>query len=196
MTYPFDPVLDPAPTAAETCSAVLAQIHAAATESVAVNGFDGMSMEDVALRAGCSRATVHRRVGGKEAIRDVVLIPAIARITAAIAQSVNGVDDRHRIESVIRASLDSIRADPVSAGLLVGPVAAHTADAEVVSRFNGSVAELTGICGDDEVGAELISRLTLALLCWPVADRHTESALIRRFVAAVKRPASSPRHAQ
>jgi hypothetical protein len=58
------------------------------------------------------------------------------------------------------------------------------------------VAELTGICGDDEVGAELISRLTLALLCWPVADRHTESALIRRFVAAVKRPASSPRHAQ
>jgi hypothetical protein len=78
---------------------------------------------------------------------------------------------------MISASLDSIRADPVSVGLLAGPVAAHSLDGHISSRFNGSVAEPTGICGDDVVGSELISRVTLALLRWPVADRHTETAL-------------------
>jgi AcrR family transcriptional regulator len=199
MTHPFDResygdasgCLGAVPTAAETCSAVLAQIHAAATESVAANGFDGMSMEDVALRAGCSRATVYRRVGGKEAIRDVVLNQAVARMTTAVAQAVEDVDERDRIESVISASLESVRADPVSAGLLDGPVAAHTVDSAVISRFNGTVAELTGIGSADEVGSELISRLTLALLCWPVADRHTEAALIRRFAAVNRAPSSA-----
>jgi AcrR family transcriptional regulator len=181
---------------AETCSALLAQIRSAATESVAANGFGGMSIEDIALRAGCSRATIYRRVGGKEAIRDVVLNHAIARMTAAVALAVEGVDDRDRIESVIIASLNSIRSDPVSAGLLAGPVAASTADSAVISRFNGSVADLTGMSTDDEVGSELISRLTLALLCWPLADRRTEAALIHRFVAAVYPASSTSGHAR
>jgi len=41
------------------------QIYDAATEAVADHGLDGLSMEDIAVRAGCSRATVYRRVGGK-----------------------------------------------------------------------------------------------------------------------------------
>jgi AcrR family transcriptional regulator len=174
-------------TRAEMSSLLLERICIAATESVATNGFDGLSMEDIALRAGCSRATVYRRVGGKEAIRDVVLHQAVARLTSSVAQAVDHLDGQERLVAVIVASVDTIRADPVSAALLTGTAAAHSVDSTVISSFTDSVAHLTGIRSDDTVACELLARVTLALLCWPVADRHTETAIIRRFVSSAAR---------
>ena len=161
----------------------LERIYTAATESVAANGFQGLSMDDIAMRAGCSRATVYRRVGDKEAIRDVVLNQAVARISSSVAQAVSHLDGQERIVAVIIASLDTIRADPVSAALLAGAEAACSVDSAVISRFAGAVADLTGIRHDDTVACELVSRLILALLCWPVVDCDTEAHMIRRLVS-------------
>jgi AcrR family transcriptional regulator len=165
-------------------SARLEHIYAAATESVAVNGFERLSIDDVASRAGCSRATVYRQVGGKEAIRDVVLNQAVARMTSSVALAVDHLDGQERVEAVIIASLATIREDPVSAALLVGPVAASSVDSAVISRFNHSVARLTGIRYDNRNACELLSRVTLALLCWPLADSRTEAAVVHQFVSS------------
>ncbi|MDT5080435.1 MAG: hypothetical protein QOJ80_5072 [Mycobacterium sp.] len=112
---------DAARTRAEMSSTTIDQIHLAATESVAANGFDGLSMEDVALRAGCSRATVYRRVGDKETIRAVVLNQAITRVTSSVADTVDQLKGGERLIAAVTASLDILRTDPVASALLTGP---------------------------------------------------------------------------
>ena len=161
-----------------THSRVVRQIVTAATDAVADRGLDGLSMEDVALRAGCSRATVYRRVGGKDDLRDAVLDQAIDRITAAVAGAVGHLDGDERLAQSIVASLDTIRADAVSAALLTGPATGQSASSALISRFNAVAAELAGLDPSDEVGCELIARVTLSLLCWPAIDRRTELALV------------------
>jgi AcrR family transcriptional regulator len=157
----------------------------AATEAVAARGLDGLNMDDIAVRAGCSRATVYRRVGGKDAIRDAILDQAIARITASVAQAVEHLDGAGRVVQVMIASLDTIRADPVSAALLTGPAAAQSVTSGLITEVTGAVAQLAGLDLSDTVTCELIVRVTLSLLCWPAADRRTELAIIRRYVSPV-----------
>jgi AcrR family transcriptional regulator len=157
----------------------------AATEAVAARGLDGLNMDDIAVRAGCSRATVYRRVGGKDAIRDAILDQAIARITASVAQAVEHLDGAERVVQVMIASLDTIRADPVSAALLTGPAAAQSVTSGLITEVTGAVAQLAGLDLSDTVTCELIVRVTLSLLCWPAADRRTELAIIRRYVSPV-----------
>lgn len=163
-------------------SPVVEQIHEAATEAVADHGLDGLSMDDIAVRAGCSRATVYRRVGGKDAIRDAVLDRAIARITASVADAVDHLDGAERVTQAIVASLDTIRADPVSAALLTGPTAGQSVSTALITQVTDTVALMTGLDPSDSIGCELVSRLTLSLLCWPGADRSAELSIIRRYV--------------
>jgi AcrR family transcriptional regulator len=176
--------LKDARTRAEMSSTTLDQIHLAATESVAANGFDGLSMEDVALRAGCSRATVYRRVGDRETIRDVVLNQALTRVTSSVAETVDQLEGGERLIAAVTASLDILRTDPVASALLTGPAAAHSVDSALISSFTDEVAKLSGIEPDDTAACEIVSRMTLALLCWPVADRCTETNIIRRFASS------------
>lgn len=163
-------------------SRVVEQILSAATDAVADHGLDGLSMEDVALRAGCSRATVYRRVGGKDALRDAVLDHALDRITAAVAHAVDQLEGDERVAHAILASLDTIRADAVSAALLTGAATGESVSSALITRFNAVATELAGLDPGDDIGCELVTRVTLSLLCWPAADRHTELAMIRRYV--------------
>ena len=130
---------------AEMSSTTLEQIYKAATESVAANGFDGMSMEDIALRAGCARATVYRRVGSREMIRDVVLNQAIARVTSSVAQAVAHLTGDERLVAAMFASLETIRADPVSAALLTDIAAAQSVDSARISSFTDTAARVSGL---------------------------------------------------
>ncbi|MBJ7336507.1 TetR/AcrR family transcriptional regulator [Mycolicibacterium sp.] len=161
---------------------IVEQIVTAATQAVADRGLDGLSMEDVAVRAGCSRATVYRRVGGKDDLRDAVLDHATDRITAAVARAVEHLDGDERVAHTIVASLDTIRADAVSAALLTGAATGQSANSALITRFNAVAASLAGLDPHDHVGCELITRVTLSLLCWPAVDRSTELAMIRRYV--------------
>lgn len=165
-------------------SRVAARILNAASGAIADHGLDGLTMEDVAVRAQCSRATVYRRVGGKEALRDAVLDEASGRIITLVAQAVTHLEGNERIIRVIAASLDAIRADPVSAALLVGPSAVQSVSSTLISQFTGAIALVTGLDDGDGTGCELIARVCLSMLCWPAVDRSTELAMIERFVFA------------
>lgn len=166
-------------------SRVVVQILHAATQAVSDHGLDGLIMDDVAVRAGCSRATVYRRVGGKDAIRDAVLEEAITRVTALVARAVAELEGRERLSRVIVASLDTIRADPVSSALLTGPAAGESASTALITKFTDTVAETAGLDLGDVIACELLSRVTLALLCWPAVDRATELAIVERYVSAI-----------
>ncbi|WP_319448765.1 MULTISPECIES: TetR/AcrR family transcriptional regulator [unclassified Mycobacterium] len=170
----------PCPLAAE-------EIYDAATAAVAQYGLEGLSIDDVAARAGCSRATVYRRVGGREAILDAVVQLAIARITSAVSEAVARLAGEERAVTVVLVALATIRRDTVSAALLTGPAAAHTVSSSLLSEVSGATAVLSGLDPGDAIACEWLERMTLSLLCWPIADPAAEEAMIRAIVGPALR---------
>jgi AcrR family transcriptional regulator len=157
------------------------RIYAAAAESAALRGLDRLSIDDIAARVGCSRATVYRHIGGKRQLRDGVLARSIARIGAEVAAAVDGLDGEERIARAILVSLETIRTDPVAAGLLTGaPLGRSLIDSP---RLAATATALAGLPVDDTVAPEWVVRVVLALLYWPM-PRQDEEAVVGRFVAA------------
>jgi AcrR family transcriptional regulator len=157
------------------------KICAAAADAVATRGLDRLSIEDVADRAGCSRATVYRHVGGKRELRDAALARSIARIRAEVAAAVAGLDGEERVARAILVSLETVRTDPVAAGLLTGaPVGRSLIDSP---RLAATATALAGLPVGDALASEWVVRVVLALLYWPMLPADEEAA-VRRFVAA------------
>jgi len=156
------------------------KICAAAADAVAARGLDRLSIEDVADRAGCSRATVYRHVGGKRELRDAALARSIARIGAEVAATVADLDGEERVARAILVSLETIRTDPVAAGLLTGAPVGRSLIAS--PRLAATATALAGLPVDDAVAPEWVVRVVLALLYWPMPPED-EEAVVRRFVA-------------
>jgi AcrR family transcriptional regulator len=166
------------------------RIYAAAAESVALHGLDRLSIDDIAVRVGCSRATVYRHVGGKRQLRDGVLARSIARIGAQVAAAVDGLAGEERVVQAILVSLTVIRADVVASTLLeVAPGTGNENRSLLQSpRLAAAAAELSGLTVDDPAAAEWVVRVVLALLFWPVGDAVAEEMVVRRFVAPSMAP--------
>lgn len=160
------------------------RIYAAAADAVAARGLDRLSIDDVAARVGCSRATVYRHAGGKDAIRDTVLARAVERIADSVRESVSGLIGRDRVIAAIVNSLRAIRTEPVSAALLKGIPTTDGVNRLLIGspRLGRAAAELCGLDGD-KMAAAWIVRVVLALLFWPADDAETEEAMVRRFLA-------------
>jgi AcrR family transcriptional regulator len=159
------------------------RIYAVATELIVRDGFDTFSVDALAARTHCSRATIYRYVGGKKQIRDAVLASTAARIIETVRTSVEGREGPERVLTAIEVAVAEIRSDPMgrlfldSAGggggwtwLTASPVVANFA------------AELTGLAGDAP-GARWVVRLVMSLLFWPDADPRAEHQMLQRFVA-------------
>lgn len=161
------------------------RIYAAAAESAAQHGLDRVNIDHVAAKVGCSRATVYRHVGGKRQLRDGILARSIARIGAEVAAAVDGLDGEERVARAVLVSLETIRADPVAAGLLAGAPLAEGVNRSLIDspRLTATATALAGLPVDDAVASEWVVRVVLALLCWPMSGQG-EEAVVRRFVAA------------
>jgi AcrR family transcriptional regulator len=166
------------------------RIYAAAAESVALHGLDRVSIDDIAVRVGCSRATVYRHVGGKRQLRDGILARSIARIGAQVTAAVDGLVGEERVVHAILVSLNVIRADVVASSLLeVAPGTGNQNRSLLQSpRLAATAAELSGLTVDDPAAAEWVVRVVLALLYWPIGDAVAEEAVVRRFVAPTMAP--------
>lgn len=102
-------------------------ILSASIELIRENGYDALTMEAIAARAGVGKATVYRRWKSREAL----VVEAIGRIVAAVPDPDTGSveDDLMRL---MRATL-AMYADPATAALLSGLVAAM-ARSEPIAR--------------------------------------------------------------
>lgn len=167
---------------AERRDAGVERIYAAAAASAAARGLDRLNIDEVAASVGCSRATVYRHVGGKQALRDGVLARAVMRVGQEIAQAVAGHTGPERIAAAVLTSLRVVRADPLASGV-VRAGALIDFDSPRLSR---AASELTGTT--DSLLADWIVRVVLSLLCWPLADEKAEEQVVRRYVAAVAGP--------
>lgn len=168
-------------TGGDRAALAVERIHAAAGDLIARHGMAGLSIDQVAARAGCSRATVYRHVGGKAALRDAVLAGATARIAAGIATAVADLTGAERITGAITAALAAVRADRVATAFL-DAAAPREIDRFLASdpRLADAAADLTG-ARDPQAGRWIV-RVVLSMLFWPAGDAAAERAAIERFV--------------
>jgi AcrR family transcriptional regulator len=159
------------------------RIYATATELIIRDGMDAFSVDTLAARTHCSRATIYRYVGGKKQIRDAVLASAAARVIETVRSSVEGRTGPERVLTAIEVAVAEIRCDPMGQLFLDsarGGGWTWLTTSPVVADF---ATELTGLAGDDAPAAQWIVRLVMSLLLWPDADPRTEHQMLQRFVA-------------
>ena len=88
------------------------RLYAVAAELIAREGYDTFSIDELAARAHCSRATAYRYLGGKAQIRDAVLARSAARIVANVREAVEGLTGGERVLAAIEVAVAQIRTDP------------------------------------------------------------------------------------
>jgi AcrR family transcriptional regulator len=160
------------------------RIYATATELIVRDGMDGFSVDALAARTHCSRATIYRYVGGKKDIRDAVLARTAARTIETVRASVEGRSGPERVLTAIEVAVAEIRADPMGQ-LFLGSARSGSGwtwltASPVVSAF---ATELSGLAGDDSPAAQWIVRSVMSLLLWPGQDPQAEREMLQRFVA-------------
>lgn len=159
------------------------RITAAATELFLERGFDRVSALDVAERAGCSRATLYRYVGGKPALVGAVVSAAAAGVADRVLRAVDGLDGAERVVEAILTAVAAVRADSTLsywfAHTRTGAADDYLAASPDLTRL---ATTLTGITADDEAG-QWIVRVVLTLLAWPASDTEMERHMVRSYVA-------------
>ncbi|QLY30576.1 TetR/AcrR family transcriptional regulator [Nocardia huaxiensis] len=80
-------------TAAEPVEPVDVRIKEAALEQFALVGIRRTSADDIAKRAGVNRATLYRRVGGREQITRAALAHEVRRTLARIEARIGAIED-------------------------------------------------------------------------------------------------------
>ncbi|MBL1075347.1 TetR/AcrR family transcriptional regulator [Nocardia sp. 2] len=161
------------------------RIESAATALFLEHGIDRVSVDDVAARAGCSRATLYRHVGGKPELIRLVMTRAAATVADRVAATVAPLEGSRRGVEAILATLTAIRSDPTLSQWL-GSARARTTGEYLATapELRGIATTLTGIAPDDEA-AQWIMRTVLSLLIWPLPDAAAERHLVERFTASV-----------
>jgi AcrR family transcriptional regulator len=176
------------------------RLVAATAEVIARDGPLAVRVDEVARRAGCSRATVYRHVADKdELVREVLVGRA-----AAIAQRLEAeIDDRADpadwiVEGLLRHA-DAVRAEPwyraleregataAVARVGGGPEAVVGLAAPIVARFLDRIAARGALRPDITVeeATEWLIGVHLGLLAPAFADRPRahRATMLRKFVA-------------
>ncbi|EME19959.1 TetR/AcrR family transcriptional regulator [Rhodococcus triatomae] len=169
-------------TGAPRREAATDRILTAAAAVLAERGFDAVTVDAVVERAGCSRATLYRHLGGRQAILDGVIARAAADVAHRVTAAVDGLDGADRVVEAILVSVDAVRSSPALNAWFTGARSRTVDDYLAASAQLGALsATLTGL-GDDD-GARWIVRVVLMLLTWPLPDSRAEREAVRRFVA-------------
>lgn len=86
----------------------------AALELFAELGITRVSIDDIARRAGVNRATLYRRIGGKDAVVRAALVQETARILDSIATGLRAIpDDSQRVIDGLVITVTTLRSHPV-----------------------------------------------------------------------------------
>jgi AcrR family transcriptional regulator len=108
----------------------------AVLQLVAENGFDGLSVEGVASRAGVGKGTIYRRWPGKEAM----LVDALA----SVSEDLPDVPDHEPVRDSLVALVDTIRSstqDTPAGRLLPRVMASVQQYPDVIDQYRARVVE-------------------------------------------------------
>jgi len=160
------------------------EILAAARDLFAEAGYDAVSMQAIAGRAGTSKANLFHHFGSKESLYLAVMRAACGEFSsAADAIADAGGDHGRRVSGFLRADMDTMRADPERTHLILrevlesGPGRGRALAAEVFDEHFRQVVELVrggqaaGVFADD-IPPGLAAVTMIAAGCFVFQSRH------------------------
>ena len=153
--------------------AALERIYAAGSDVLRERGPKTFSLEEVARRAGCSRATVYRFVGNKRSLVDTLVGLAATTVVEQVRTQTRGMQGKQLVIESILAGVQAIRSDRTLAEFVKSPPA-----------FDDTYFTLMDLGEEHDLGAEWLIRVVLSMITWPVDDPTTERELIERYVGA------------
>lgn len=164
--------------------AALERIYAAGSDVLRERGPKTFSLEEVARRAGCSRATVYRFVGNKRSLVDTLVGLAATTVVEQVRTQTRGMQGKQLVIESILAGVQAIRSDRTLAEFVRSPPAfddTYFTHSEMLNRLAASLMDL----GEEhDLGAEWLIRVVLSMITWPVDDPTAERELIERYVGA------------
>ncbi|MDP3968008.1 MAG: helix-turn-helix domain-containing protein [Nocardioides sp.] len=171
-------------TTGDRSKAAERRILTAAEQLFWQRGLRAVTVDAVARRAGCSRATLYRHVSGRQALVDATLAAGATRITRYVEEAVAAAPEDRRAFIAITTAVDAIRRDRPVRDWLARPAQGRGDDELARSRVLTDIgASLTGV--NDPVAVEIIVRCVLALVLWPPSDPDTEAQIIERTLHVV-----------
>ncbi|SDU53103.1 TetR/AcrR family transcriptional regulator [Gordonia westfalica] len=154
---------------------------------IAARGLEAFSVDELAVRAHCSRATIYRHAGGRTALIEAVLATTAAPVLESIREEAAGTAGEERARIAIMAAVRALRADRVIRQFLRPPTLVASTPTVLASPTVLAVAaELIGLDPDDTAAARFAIRSVLTMLLWP-AGPGEEAALVDAIVAGVFR---------
>lgn len=157
------------------------RMYRAAAKLIAQDGIRHFSVDEVAARVGCSRATLYRYVGGKAAIVDAIIHRVTLSLYQQIGQAVAGFNGPDRVVEMILAAAAATRAEPLTAQVLhhasTTDIRAHLHSRQVLE----AVLTLAGLRPDDHQAAQALVWIVWSIVQQPLGHSTSERALIERF---------------
>ena len=119
----------------------------------AERGYDGTSVEEVALRAGVSKPVVYEHFGGKEGLYAVVVDREVQRLITSFTAALTGEDPRVLLEQATLALLTYIEDESDGFRILVRESPAPLRDAGGFATIISDVAQQVEHILDRELAA-------------------------------------------
>jgi len=119
----------------------------------AARGYDGTSVEEVALRAGVSKPVVYEHFGGKEGLYAVVVDREVQRLICSLEAALTGDDPRVLLEQATLALLSYVEDESDGFRILVRESPAPLADTGGYATIISDVAQRVEHILDRELAA-------------------------------------------
>lgn len=160
----------------------------AAEAEIAEAGVAGATMAAIAVRAGCSRATVYAYFPNRHQLRLAVVNRGAVRVAREVVGATATIDDPgHRLTEALLRSVEAVRSTPTLAAWFrpaeqgYAHELAHSSQV-VDAVTSGFVEALGGDAEDQALRAQWIVRVVISLLTAPGRDQAEERALVERIV--------------
>ena len=158
------------------------RIYRAAAKLLAQRGITNFSADEVAARAGCSRATLYRYVGGRSAIVAALVRRATDSLDQQIGEAVAGLNGPDRVIEMILASVAATRGEALTVQVLEHASATNIRAHLDSRRVWKAALVLAGLHPDDHAAGQALIRIIWSLVQQPLGDSDSERALVERFV--------------
>jgi AcrR family transcriptional regulator len=163
------------------------KILSAAADLFAEHGADDVTVEQVAERAGCSRATLYRYVGGKSAILERVMFRNGLSIVTHVARYLEQVHQADRPSAAVHACLAEARSDRTIMGMLAKSSVEQFRTYFTTMSDPSMFATALGLDLSAQ-DAQVFARTLLSLLTWPADNADAERHLVTRMIASPNLP--------
>ena len=153
----------------------------------AERGYEGTSIEEIALRANVSKPVVYEHFGGKEGLYAVVVDREMSALLDGITSSLTNNRSRVRVETVALALLTYVEERTDGFRIMIRDSPASISSGTYSSLLNDAVSQVSSILAGDfarrGLDPDLAPLYAQALVGFGVDDR----AMVARYAGAQER---------